>query len=463
MGQGCAEDRCRCGTCQEIFSDLIQKERPPDSLGRLPQTEHIFDNHDSPALAGQKWSNQERKGVLKPLLCRVTMSLLDLIIHLAKNALDYPEKYLRAGHNGPYKDPETNVRNLGHWLITFSKCYEWTHEDRFKNRVCQIAEYLCSDESRPYRYSFHHRKNKNKDKCNGLIGQAWTFEALAEASRLLGEPMYASLAEQVFFQHPFNEELGLWNRVDVDGNVLSEDPTFNHQLWFAACISLVKASQSERILKRVKRFLDCLNKNLTVLPNGLAYHPIQHLWEKDLARHFTLKGWSANVLYHLLDALKHQRLPEKRPLFKNIQERTHEAMFYKSIGYHAFNIYAFSLLRQQMQDYPFWSSSALQKMVDYLQTDEYRRSIWDNKYGFPYNPPGFEIPFSLFVLKGLSKEELIGITQHWAGEQFRRCLNSKTGKMERNTEDPETHTARLYELTRLPKELLQAVEISLCH
>jgi hypothetical protein len=28
------------------------------------------------------------------------------------------------GYNGSYDDPETPVRNTGHWLITFLKAYE---------------------------------------------------------------------------------------------------------------------------------------------------------------------------------------------------------------------------------------------------------------------------------------------------------------------------------------------------
>jgi len=32
MGQGSAEDRCRCGTSQEIFSDLISKRDTPSQL-----------------------------------------------------------------------------------------------------------------------------------------------------------------------------------------------------------------------------------------------------------------------------------------------------------------------------------------------------------------------------------------------------------------------------------------------
>ena len=390
------------------------------------------------------------------------MNLAEFILELSEKALEQPINYITAGHNGPYHDLETPVRNSGHWLIAFSKCYEWTGKAKFKEKVAELAKYLCSEDSRPYGYSFHHRNNTGKDKCNGLIGQAWSFEALLEATRVLGDFKYARLAEEVFFQHPFNEGLGLWNPLEVDGRVLPIDTTFNHQLWFAACISLAEVERRTEILRRVKRFLDCLDANLTVLPNGLVYHPIEYLWEKDLFRRFTLQARPKKVVYNWLKVLKHLRLSKKQPHDEEeVQKRAHEKLVYKSVGYHAFNMYAFALLTQQMQDHPFWSSKTFRKMVVYMEGEEYRQALNNNNYGYPYNPPGFEVPFSLFILKGLAREELIEITRRWAGEQFRRCFNQQTGKMERDTEDPDTLTARIYELTRLPREILESVEIDL--
>ena len=78
----------------------------------------------------------------------------------------------------------------------------------------------------------------------------------------------------MFFQHHFNEQYGLWNRLEINGDVLSIDMTFNHQLWFAACASLIDSPRKKEIQGRVVRFLDCLTENLTILNNGLIYHPI---------------------------------------------------------------------------------------------------------------------------------------------------------------------------------------------
>lgn len=367
---------------------------------------------------------------------------------------------VRPGHNGPYNDPETPVRNTGHWLITFSRAFEWTGEEKYRDAARRCAQYLCSKTARPHGFSFHHRKGR-KDHCNGLIGQAWTFEALAEAGQLLNDSKYARLAEEVFFQHPFDEETGLWNRLEIDGRILPLDGTFNHQLWFAVCSAMINANRRDEILQRVKRFMDCLDMNVTILSNGLLYHPIEHLFEEKLARQFLFKKRAETQVNNLLRALKHFQFPKILESEKVIRKRFRENHLYKSIGYHAFNIYAYALLKRQMPDHPFWSSDSFLKLIGYMETDEYLDGIDNNKFGYPYNPPGFEVPFCLFIFKDLKRTELIEQTRYWVGEQFRRCINPQTGKIERNTEDPETNTARLYELTRLPWEILEAVEIEL--
>ena len=79
------------------------------------------------------------------------------MIFISNRALANPEFYLQPGHNGPYNDPETPVRNYGHWLITFSKCFELTGKQIYLEKVRELAEYLVSDESRPHGFSFHHR------------------------------------------------------------------------------------------------------------------------------------------------------------------------------------------------------------------------------------------------------------------------------------------------------------------
>ena len=383
------------------------------------------------------------------------LRLTDFIVEILKCSLNDSEKYMGSGCNGPYNDKQTLVRNYGYWLINFSKCFELTGDQIYLDKVYELSHFLFSKKSRPYGYSFHHRLHENKDKCNGLIGQAWTFEALTYASIVTKDPKYVELAENVFFQHVFNYDCGLWNRLEIDGTVLSIDSTFNHQLWFTACSSMLKTPRQKEISERISCFMDQLNNNLTVLDNGLIYHPIENQ---------ILPNQSEQTSESFLMSVARIFLSSFGLINSKINKNTlkhRERMIYKSIGYHQFNMYAFAILKQSFPDHFFWDSLKFHRTVDYLISDEFKIGLNDNIYGYPYNPPGFEIPFVLNVFSNLSEYDLVDICSWWVNEQIKRCYEPKTRMMIRNTEDPLTHTARIYELTRLPNSILEKIEVSI--
>lgn len=381
--------------------------------------------------------------------------LFDWITSVIKEALrnQASDGSMPSGHNGPYNDIETPVRNTSHWLISFAHAYEWTGEERFLNAAQKCADYLLLESSRPHRFSFHHR-NGRKDNCNGLVGPAWTFEALAKATEVLEDAQYSHIAEEVFFQHHFNEHLGLWNRLEINGDILSIDSTFNHQLWFAACASLLKTKRENEIKQLLNHFLDCLPKNITLKKAGLIYHPI----ERKLNDKYATVSLIVRIKKIAIWGLKN--LGVKKYNQNSIDKKGKlKGMIHKSIGYHHFNTYAFGILKKQLPNHSFWSSSIFYRLTNYLLTDEFKQGLENNKYGFPYNPPGFEIPYSLFSLKELNEAELIVISEYWLNKQMMSSYNSETLLMDRNTEDSKTHTARIYELTRLPKDLLDKIRI----
>jgi len=353
-----------------------------------------------------------------------------------------------AGHNGPYHDSETPVRNSSHWLIIFAKAYEISGDDKYKKAVKRIADYLISNKARSFGYSFYHRKNPHKDKCNGLIGQAWTMEALKQASITLNDTKYEELAKEVFLQHKFNQEYCLWHILEIDGKVLDVDTTFNHQLWFAAIGSTLKSLQDSKIKEEIRIFLDNLANNITIMNNGLIFHPIERIWEKQI------KGTMMDKFKRILVAVKPKNILQINYFLKRIilskknLRRIKKDLVYKSIGYHSFNMYAFAILKQNLPEHPFWKYYQFLKSIKYLSSKEYIKELEKNKYGFPYNPPGFEIPFALYKFGGFKGERFKTLLSYWIGEQLKQCYNAKNGLMDRNTEDPETHTARVYELTR---------------
>ena len=383
------------------------------------------------------------------------MTISEFLLFISDRALTNPKSYLQPGQNGPYNDPETAVRNYGHWLITFSKCFELTGEQIYLKKIKEFAEYLISDNARPFGYSFHHRSKESKDKCNGLIGQAWVFEALAFASSVSGDEKFSEIVEDVFFQHKFNDDLGLWNRLEIDGTILSIDSTFNHQLWFAACASLLCTPRREEVRERIFRFMDCLPENLSVLDNGLIYHPIERRLNcNDFGR--SIKSDIKKVAKISLSFLWNKEIKSN-----HYNKEYKGKMIIKSVGYHQFNLYAFALLKESFPDHPFWRSLPFQKTVDYLISDEFKNGLDENRYGYPYNPPGFEVPFALSMFTDLTVDELADISSWWVNEQFNRCYESETRMMGRNTDDPLTHTARVYELVRLPNSILERTEVDI--
>jgi hypothetical protein len=390
------------------------------------------------------------------------LNLSHFIIDLAENALAHPDKYMRPGHNGPYHDPETPVRNFGHWLITFAKCYEWTGERKFRDKVDELATYLCSQEARPRGFSFHHRNKAGKDKCNGLIGQAWTIEALATASACCENRSYADVAREVFCQHEFSDQHGLWKVLEIDGQTLGIDMAFNHQLWFAACASLIKTNHggSALIEERVRKFLNRMLHNMEVLDNGCIYHPIEWVWSQRFEETFSFKRQMTHAVGTLWQLVCQRKLASKCFSKTEMRRDARKKMTYKSLGYHGFNMYAFALLRQQVPEDAAWTSPEFKRAVRFMTSPQYWRALDTNKYGYPYNPPGFELPFAMNVLTEMNQEELVIASQRFINEQLKRCYDSEARMMCDNTEDALTHSARVYEVTRRDSDVLKEIQVS---
>jgi len=361
------------------------------------------------------------------------MNLYDILIQSSTAALslqDSEQGFMPPGHNGSYQDPETPVRNTAHWLITFLKAYEISSQKKFLNAAQQATSYLCSDEARPMDASFWHRKNPHKDTCNGLMGQAWTIEALTIAAHSLEMPELLALAEKVFLLHPQDTRTGLWRCVSADGTYLDFDNTFNHQLWFAAAGTLLaKASCSEDIDLSVREFLKNLPVNFQVYKSGLIKHFV------------SLELFPSRVRIDKLYAQTWQL----RYLEKVIKSNRY--LKQKEIGYHSFNLYAFALIKQVHPDHPFWSSPSFSAALQYIESEAYHQQIQVSKYGFPYNPPGFEIPFILEVFSDVPDKQLK--QSQWVSRQLSRCYNFEAHLMNKDTADPMTHAARIYEATRL--------------
>ena len=374
------------------------------------------------------------------------MTIAELIIDSSKKAINFQtdEGSMPAGHNGPYNDNETPVRNTSHWLITFAKSYELTDDSIFLDAVQKTANYLISAETRPFKYSFFHRKNSQLDSCNGLIGQAWTIEALVIASTVLNETKYLEIAEEVFLLHTFNDEYGLWNRLEIDGTIKTIDSTFNHQLWFAACAAQINYKKKTECDTIISRFISCLPNNMYVFDEGLIFHPIKN--EELLIDIYENQPFINYIKIKIKEVINN--LTHSKNELKRLEMEKNSKMIYKSVGYHHFNMYAFALLKNQFPSNNYWNNSEFNSTIKYLMGDHYKDELENNSFGYSYNPPGFEIPYALEILCNLKIDELFDISTYWIDKQIKKCYNSYTKMMDRNTLDSFTHSARLYELTR---------------
>ncbi len=354
--------------------------------------------------------------------------LNDIIKASAERALELQQGdgSMPAGHNGPYHDPETPVRNTAHWLFTFAVLHEKSGEKRWEEAAHKAADYLCSERARPMGATFWARKNPQKDFCNGLIGQAWAIEGLVKAASVLHREDCRNVAHEVYILHPFVEERGVWRRVNVDGSYHTVDDTFNHQLWFGA---VGMSLQTQEAVNRGMAFLDRVGVHVELFEDGVICH------DSRCAPRCSPCHWQ------LLSRLKYKRNEERR-------RTEREALRSKSVGYHAFNLYAFALIKQQSPDHPFWQSEKMRKMLAVLNDEVFRSAMDESEYGYPYNPPGIEAAFALEVFEGSAESARWWIKKH-ADSTYDRQTGSFLG---RNAPDPHTSNARIYEAVRLKSD-----------
>lgn len=381
------------------------------------------------------------------------MTLKELLTNTTDNALEMQQKNgaFPAGHNGPYKDPESPIRVTSHWLITLIRLAEQSDRNNRWDEPAQKAYTFLLENTKWYSENGFYicRLKEGRDVTNGLIGQAWVIEGLIMGSEYFRDEAGRERAFNVYRKHKFDKKQGLWHRIDSSGSAGRIDQTFNHQLWFAACSAPLIKYYPHVIDADITRFIDRLNKNIFILPEGLIWHEIPY------------KADFRSRLGHLLNqicTLSSGILGNYDSECKKINKTNR--LYLKSAGYHAFNLYAFVRLREIFSDYAFWSSDKFRRAVNYLDSDEYKYLLKaENTYGYPYNAPGFEIPFIKYMICHSSdfKAGMNGLS--YIEEQIQQTFNSESYLFDRGNPDPKTLTARIYELSRIPWSLLGEIEI----
>ena len=320
-----------------------------------------------------------------------------------------------AGHNGPYNDQETPVRNNAHWAMIFIKGFEISGRDKYLVSAKKCLDYLktkITDKS-PV---FFCRDKAGKDHTNGLIGQAWAIEPFMAIQKFSNEKDLLEIGVGIIKQHFFDSKKGLWKVCDQYGNPTRFDYTFNHQLWFASIASYYKEYDVE-IDSMINQFINHIEDNIVVRKNGRI---------------------GQSIYINTLDSII-------KPNIKKILRRdeTHY-MKLKEVGYHAFNTYAFAMLHSNYSQHEYWESKNFNAILSYLNSSEYQSEIYESKYGFPYNPPGIEVLASSLYFSNyveIDKNFTMKIWEH----QLDLSWNIKDGLMSNGSFDKHTNEARAYE------------------
>lgn len=352
--------------------------------------------------------------------------------------------HIPGGHNGPYYDKETPVRNTAHWATTFAYLYSKTKREDYFKAVEKCADYLMSEAARPMQASYYCRTNVKKDLSNGTIGQAWAIEGLVAAYKVTKQQAYLETAREVFLLHPFDERYKLWKVVNVDGSIRQFDMTFNHQLWLAASGAILLSELPDAEIKRqCQMFFDALPTMLRIYKSGLIKHGVlNNVTLIDNVRN--IFDWSTYTQKSLISG-------------KN--------MLYKENGYHLFNIYAFAIIKQYFGDIPLFKMDKFKQALSYcfspslhdtLEKQSRSRDINKmpkvttdkiNIYGYSYNAPGFELPYIAKVFNSELPEHSALISEV-AKKQLEYTYNEQQQSFNMQTEDQATLDARVYEYVR---------------
>jgi hypothetical protein len=331
-----------------------------------------------------------------------------------------------AGHNGPYNDMETPVRNTAHMLYALCDAYKLTNDKEFYNAAEQALNYLLSNEYINCNGSYICRVSETKDASNGVIGHAWIIEALMKASSLFGG-VAVSRARNLWKLHKFDYQLGIWAKPSVKGGSLNFDHTFNHQLWFAACIAPI---ESEEVQRQICCFIE---KNVSVLQtysDGIIYHrsnvgPILNWFRQDFKM----------GLRKLLGPIKNRGLKSR--------------MYLHSVGYHAFNLYAFAMLAESNFKNNIDDSVDVKRLLMATDCEQYACNLLKVRdVGLRYNPSGIELAYAFKIFEGGRQNKSL---ERWLEFQLSET-DSGDGLLVGGSPDFNTSYARIYQIMRLIPE-----------
>lgn len=334
---------------------------------------------------------------------------------------------------GIYGTIETPVRNTARWLSCLLHSYQYSKSNEIGKSAEKAADYLCTVKARPYDATFKVRE-KGKDQCDGLIGQAEPIKSLLNAGLLLDREEYINEAIEVFELIPFDYEIGLWESIEITGRKLSFDRTLNHQLIFASYMSKI-SNLLQPAEKEIVKFLDRLGENMETHPDGLVQHYIQPpLLTSITTLGNNLRHW--RLLWNEVATYYHQRTENHRN---------------KEQGYQPTVLFSLAILNQEFPEHSVWENNHVQSALEFSKTQLYQSQIKTRKSKYGSRLPGIHHAKFLHSFEDASPEEL----RPWVQLDIDRTYDPDTGLLTRNAVDPVFQASSISAATELPDMEIQ--------
>lgn len=368
------------------------------------------------------------------------MKQKEYLIKIAEKnyALYFEQGFATAGHNGPHGHPDTPVRNTAHYLIIYAYLFKETGDEKYR-RICEkFVDYLCMMQQKSKSGAIQCMVNDRFDHLNGLIGQGWVIEALIYYYEVFGDQRSLETAKKIFSAQRYDLRLHLWHRIELDGKDIGIDPTYNHQVWFAACS--YKLEQYDNILgvdEMIRDFLTAgASRDFRIHSDGMLRHYVNV--SDPIMKKIKMKG-----------LIKFCLTP-----FKSFSPKKFDYK-YMEYAYHLFDLYGFCILKEHYGELPIFSSEKYKKAVAFARNMGYINRLCGaftaiekgdmfNIFCYSYNTPTFEYPY-ISAICGFNNEpvydELYEI-------QRKLMYNNQTEMFTRNNPDIETWNARTYEVVR---------------
>lgn len=377
------------------------------------------------------------KGISENTACAA--DLIQIIAQRKSNEI-YKNGCAAAGCNGPYKCKDTNIRNTAHWICIYKYLWKKTKQEEYKDIIKILADYLSEDRHYGKSGAIHCMDAEKMDHLNGSIGQGWAIEGLAAAYECCREKLYLQRAIQIFKSQRYDFKEHIWERVELDGTNIGPDRVFNHQLWFAAdSAMLLPFTDEEEIRQILEDFVENVENLFDVYHDGLLKH---YIIKFDNVKNIGMKK-------------RMKRAVKKAAVFLRVFDQRFDHKSFER-AYHLFDLYGFALLYEAYPNAAVFKSSKFKRALSYgldiktlnkklhASLPLYSGIFKYNQYAYAYNSPAFEYPYVDFIF---DHEKNAKVYEELWALQLQLTYDENRKKFANRTSDPETLTARLYELT----------------